>query len=446
MVCRMTVYFAEYAWCPDGLARDVRLTVTDGRFEAVTAGATLQPGDERLPGLVLPGFANTHSHAFHRALRGRTQAGGGSFWGWREQMYAVAARLDPDTYLALARATYAEMALAGISAVGEFHYLHHGPGGTPYADPNAMGRALLAAAAEAGLRITLLDTCYLAGAITPTGPTPLDGPQLRFGDGSAPAWAARVAAFGDPGPTALIGSAIHSVRAVPRDQLAVVAAADGGRPLHLHLSEQPAENEQCQLAYGVSPTRLLADAGVLSARTTAVHATHLSAADIAVLGASGTAISMCPSTERDLGDGIGPARALADAGCPIGLGSDQHAMIDLLGEAQALEADERLASGVRGRFSPAELVSALSPAGHRSLGWTDAGRLAPGARADLVAVRLDTVRTAGCDPGQVIYAAAAADIDAVIVDGRVVVADGRHRLGDVGALLADAIGAVTRPS
>src|SRR5580698_409908 len=166
----MSSYFAAYAWLPDGLARDVRITVSEaGRFTQIQSGDVPIDGDERLPGLVVAGFANTHSHAFHRALRGRTQAEGGTFWTWREQMYAVAGRLDPDSYLALARATYAEMALAGITCVGEFHYLHHGPGGTPYADPNEMGRALTEAAAQAGIRITLLDTCYLSGGLDATG-------------------------------------------------------------------------------------------------------------------------------------------------------------------------------------------------------------------------------------------------------------------------------------
>ena len=173
----MTRYWAAAAHLPDGLAADVTFEIADGRFTAVTPGTA--PGDaRRLPGVVLPGFANAHSHAFHRALRGRTHGGGGTFWTWREAMYAVAARLDPDSYLALAPAAYAEMALAGVTAVGEFHYLHHGPGGVPYADPNAMRAALRAAAADAGIRLTLLDTCYLAGGFD----TPLEGPQLRFGD------------------------------------------------------------------------------------------------------------------------------------------------------------------------------------------------------------------------------------------------------------------------
>ena len=179
--------------------------------------------------------------------------------------------------------------------------------------------------------------------------------------------------------------------------------------------------------------------GLLGPITTAVHATHLSADDIADLGRSATNVCMCPTTERDLADGIGPARALKDAGSPITLGSDQHAVIDLLEEARALEMDERLASLQRGRFGIDELVAALTADGQRSLGWGDAGRIAPGARADLATVRLDTPRTAGAQPQQAILAATASDVDTVIMDGRVVVDGGRHMLGDVGRLLAAAI-------
>ena len=355
-------------------------------------------------------------------------------------MYAVAARLDPDSYYELARAVFAEMVLAGVSSVGEFHYLHHGPGGAPYSDPNAMGAAVIHAAAEAGIRITLLDTCYLAGGLGPDGPLPLDEQQRHFGDRDAEAWAIRVAAL-EPAPQyARIGAAIHSVRAVPREQLPTVVAAARGTPLHVHVSEQPAENDQCRQAYGVSPTGLLSAAGALGPLSTAVHATHLSAEDICELGSSGTSVAMCPTTERDLADGIGPARALKDAGTPIILGSDQHAVVDLLEEARGLEMDERLASLRRGRFTIEELVAALTVDGQHSLGWTDAGRIEAGARADLTVLRLDTTRTAGAEPRQAILAATAADVHTVIVDGRVVVVDGRHRVGDVGRLLTEAIG------
>ncbi|HZB51736.1 MAG TPA: formimidoylglutamate deiminase [Mycobacteriales bacterium] len=432
----MSTYWAPYALLPGGPAADVTVLVEDGRFAAVTPG-TAPGGAERLPGVLLPGFANGHSHAFHRALRGRTHDGGGTFWTWRDRMYAVAARLDPDSYLALARAAYAEMALAGVTTVGEFHYLHHGPGGRPYADPNAMAEALRQAAADAGVRLTLLDACYLAGGLDARGHRPLAGVQERFGDGDADRWAARVAAL-RPSAGMRVGAAVHSVRAVPAAAVEVVAAATAG-PLHVHLSEQPAENDACQAYYAGTPTELLDRHGALGPRTTAVHATHLTAGDIATLGRSGTTACLCPTTERDLADGIGPARALADAGSPLALGSDQHAVIDLLEEARALEMHERLASGQRGRFAPAELLAALTR--HAAIGW-DAGRLAPGAPADLVAVALDSPRTAGCAPDQVLLAATAADVRTVLVGGEVVVRDGRHRLGDVGRLLRDAIGAV----
>ncbi|MDT4940797.1 MAG: hypothetical protein QOJ34_886, partial [Pseudonocardiales bacterium] len=181
-------WFTRHALLPSGPARDVRFEIAHGRFTSVVAD-TEPHGAQLLPGVVLPGFANGHSHAFHRALRGRTQGGGGTFWTWRERMYALAAGLDPDRYLALARATYAEMAMAGVTAVGEFHYVHHAPGGRPYADPNAMGEALRAAAADAGIRLTLLDTCYLAGGLDASGHLPLEARQRRFSDGTAAAWA-----------------------------------------------------------------------------------------------------------------------------------------------------------------------------------------------------------------------------------------------------------------
>ena len=431
----MTRWWAAYALLPSGLARNVTFEVAGGRFTAVNAASL--PGDAQvLPGVVLPGLANAHSHAFHRALRGRTHDGGGTFWTWRERMYAVASQLDPDSYLALATATYAEMALAGITTVGEFHYLHHAPGGASYDDPNAMGEALRHAAADAGIRLTLIDTCYLAGGLSSTGHSPLDATQLRFSDGDADRWIDRLAGLTESAGMR-VGVGIHSVRAVPRSQLGVVAAAAKGRPLHVHLSEQPAENKACQGFYGMTPTALLELEGVLGALTTVVHATHLTDRDIATLGASRTTVCFCPTTERDLADGIGPSRLLSVAGSPLSLGSDQHAVVDLFEEARAMEMHERLDSLQRGWFRPDELLSAATR--HESLGWGDAGRLEVGARADLVAVRLDSPRTAGSLPEHILMSATAADVDTVIVDGRTVVTGGRHLLGDVGSLLQKAI-------
>jgi formiminoglutamate deiminase len=433
----VTTFWCEHAWLDDGPVAGVRVTVDGGRIAAVQV-ADAAPGDRRLPGLVLPGFANAHSHAFHRALRGRTHDSGGTFWTWRERMYAVASRLDPDSYLSLARATYAEMALAGVTCVGEFHYLHHARGGHRYADANAMGEALIEAARDAGVRLTLLDTCYLAGGLDAGGHRELDAVQMRFADVDADDWAARVS-FLSERPGVRIGAAVHSVRAVPAEQLGQVAAAAGGRPLHAHVSEQPAENDAARAFYGRTPVALLRDRGVLGPDTTAVHATHLTGDDVSALGATGTSVCACPSTEADLADGVGPFRRLRDAGSPLCLGSDQHAQTDLLAEARLMEAGERLTTGERGRFRPVELVDALTGDAHRALGWPDAGRIGLGQRADLVAVRLDSTRTAGSAPAQLVMTAGAADVQTVVVDGRVVVSDGQHVLGDVGRLLAAAI-------
>ena len=438
-----SLYHAEHAWLGPALASDVLIEVADGRFAAVTPQVRpAPPGAVRLPGLTLPGLANTHSHAFHRALRGRTHAGRGTFWTWRRQMYALAARLDPISYLALARATYAEMAQAGVTCVGEFHYLHHAPGGAPYADPNEMGAALVTAAHLAGIRITLLDTCYLSSNVDGAE---LEAGQRRFGDGDAAGWAARVDAIRVEGEHTKLGAAIHSVRAVPADQIPTVVewAGDREAPLHLHLSEQRAENAACLARYQRTPTALLADLGALGPRTTAVHATHLTDTDRSLLGDTDTGVCLCPTTERDLADGVGPARALADAGCPLCLGSDSHAVIDLLEEARAMELDERLRSEQRGHFAVDELLRAATVAGHRALGWDDAGTIAPGARADLVTVRLDSARTAGVDPAGAVFAATAADVRQVVVDGRVIVSDGEHTGTNVSMALRKAIGAVT---
>jgi formiminoglutamate deiminase len=299
-----------------------------------------------------------------------------------------------------------------------------------------MAEALRYAAHDAGVRLTLLDACYLSGGLTAEGHQPLDPVQQRFSDGTASRWAERVAPL-PPDAAMRVGAAIHSVRAVPREQLTEVAGALPAAPLHAHLSEQRAENEAALGYYGVGPTELLAEAGALGPRTTVVHATV--APDVSRLGATGTAVCLCPTTERDLADGIAPARGLADHGSPLCLGSDEHAVVDLLEEARALEMHERLLSRQRGAFRPAELVEAMTAAGHAALGWPEAGRIAVGAPADLTAVRLDTVRTAGSLPDQVVLAASAADVHTVVVGGRTVVRDGTHVLGDVGRLLSDAI-------
>ncbi|MGX9787172.1 formimidoylglutamate deiminase [Mycobacterium sp. MMS18-G62] len=437
-----STWWCEHAWLGGQTVQaGVLISVADGRITSIRSGTAFEPPSHRLDGLVIPGLANAHSHAFHRALRGRTQRDRGSFWTWRDLMYRAANRLDPDRYRALARAVYAEMAMAGITSVGEFHYLHHDVGGRRYADPNAMGHALIEGAADAGVRLTLLDTCYLSSA--PDG-TPLHaGAQQRFGDGSGADWAQRVEALRQQvqSPRVLIGAALHSVRGVPVEDMPAVVewAAVNQTPLHVHSSEQKAEIEQCMAVYGRTPTAVLRDAGALGPRTTAVHATHLTGEDIADLHATATGVCFCPTTERDLGDGIGPAPALVDGS--FSLGSDSHAVIDMFEEARAVELDERLASQERGVIDAARLLHAATGDGQRALGWTDAGQLATGQRADFVAVDMNSVRTAG---GQVtaetvVFAASAGDVTDVVVDGTVVVADRRHVRVDTAAELSSAI-------
>ncbi|MFD3922649.1 formimidoylglutamate deiminase [Streptomyces sp. NPDC058595] len=451
----VTTYWLEHAWLGTHVEPGVSVTVADGRITGVRTGDdTPPPGATVLRGITLPGLANTHSHAFHRALRGKVQVGSGTFWTWREMMYRAAARLTPDNYHALARAVYAEMALAGITSVGEFHYLHHAPGGTPYDDPNAMGEALIAAAADAGIRITLLDTAYLSSGISKRrGGKPPDRHQVRFSDGTAHAWAERVsdlaARYAKDDDLVRIGAAIHSVRAVPAEQLSTVAEWAEARqaPLHVHLSEQTAENDACLATHGRTPAALLADHGVLGPRTTGVHNTHLTDDDITLLGSTRTGTCMCPTTERDLADGIGPAARLQQAGSPLSLGSDSHAVIDILEEARALELNERLRSRTRGHWTAAALVTAATADGHAALGRPEGGRIERGALADLVTVALDSVRTVGQVPRlgaeTAVFAATAADVRHTVVAGRHLVRDGAHTLiPDVPEALARSIAAV----
>ena len=422
---------------------DVLIDIVDGRFTSITPGSAQGPAT-RLAGITLPGLANAHSHAFHRALRSRTQADRGTFWTWRDLMYRAADRLEPDTYYRLARAVFGEMVLAGVSCVGEFHYVHHQNDGTAYKDPNEMGLAMLAAADAAGIRITLLDTLYLHGGLDGQGYSPPEGTQRRFSDHSVDRWIERVDGL-HAADTHRIGAAIHSVRAVAPSDMSVVAqwAVHRDRPVHCHISEQPGENAACQAFHGSSPTCVVHDAGLLSSHFTAVHATHLDAHDVAALARSGSTVVMCPTTERDLGDGIGPSRQFVESQTPIALGSDSHAVIDMFDEARAVELHERLRSQERGVHSAAELLDMATINGHRSLGWTDAGAIAVGNRADLVTVDLNSVRTAGTAGAEgiesAVFAATASDVLNVFVDGRCVVADDAHTGFDVAAELSATI-------
>jgi len=447
---------AEHAWlgANPGMAAGVLIGVEGDRIASLETGVTqLPPGATRLSGVTLPGLVNAHSHAFHRALRGGSETGRGDFWTWREMMYSVAGVLTPDSYLELATAVYAEMALSGITSVGEFHYLHHDKEGTPYADPNAMGLALATAARRAGIRITLIDTCYLQAGLDGRE---LEGTQKRFGDAGPEAWAARVERLLGDAPASgegqfRVGVAVHSVRALDRPGMRTVAAfaARHRVPLHVHLSEQRRENEDCLAVHGCTPTTLLSEEAVLTSHTTAVHATHLDPHDITLLGSDEVAVCACPTTERDLADGVGPFSDLRDAGSPLCIGTDSHAMIDPFEEMRGIELNERLVANKRGLHQAPALLDAGSYGGARAIGWSDAGQIALGSLADLVTVDLGSIRLAGARAGaragavntlaeQIVFAATASDVRQLIVGGQVVVEDGHH------VDLPDATGALER--
>ncbi|NKX53397.1 formimidoylglutamate deiminase [Arthrobacter mobilis] len=444
----MSAVWCEAAWLPGrGVVDRVRAEVNAaGIVTSVRSGVPAREADLHVEGVAFPAAANAHSHAFHRVLRGRTHAMGvGSFWTWRQQMYQAAGALTPELYEELATAVFAEMVVTGWTSVAEFHYVHHRPDGTPYAGEDgrhAMELALARAAVNARIRLTLLDTCYLAGGIG----QPLSAEQARFGDAGPEAWLERLQSLREEvarrfSPDEVtVAAALHSVRAVPAEAFEVIARdLPAELPLHIHLSEQPAENEACVQATGMTPTGLLHRHGLVTPRLSAVHATHLAEADIAILGAGHTTVVMCPTTEADLGDGIGPAAALRDAGARIALGTDQHAVVDPWLEMRALEHGERLGSGQRGWFPPDALHTAVSDAGAAAQGRRPPG-LAPGRYCDLMAVDPASLRTVGSRRDQLALTATAQDVGTVVVGGRLAARKGIHAtLGDPARLLATAL-------
>lgn len=405
------LWHAEQAWL-GYRAEDVLIEVEAGRIKSVTAGSAAPAGAVRLSGWTIPGMANVHSHAFQHSLRGITESGGGDFWEWRYQMYRAADRWgDTTDYFKFSRFVFREMLEAGITAVGEFHYLH--------ALGNGLGEALTAAAKQEGLRITLLDACYLRGGMDGR---PLDDVQKTFSDGDADHWAERVDALKDD-EGVRIGAAIHSVRAVDPASMRAVAAWARKRnaPLHIHLAEQPAEVDECLAAEGCTPTQLLDREGILGPDLTVVHAVHVDDDDVSLLGAEKVSICACSTTERDLGDRVGPLRALADAGCRITVGSDSNAVIDPLEEARGLELDQRRATGRRVLHQPEDLFRAATIDGMKALGW-NAGALRPGMLADFVTIRYQPpVTWRGLDLDYLVFCCSARDVTNVVVGGKTVV-------------------------
>lgn len=389
-----------------------------------------------LPGRALvPGFVNAHSHAFQRLARGRTQSRpvgreAADFWSWREAMYDIALSLSADEVYDVSRFCFLEMLRTGITTVGEFHYLHHQPDGTPYADPNELAHQVIAAARDVGIRIALLNVCYATGGIG----QPLEDRQRRFRASSLDAFLRRTADLREhAGGLVTVGVAPHSVRAVPRDWLAPLRdwAVENDAPIHMHVSERTAEVAASVAAYGLRPVELLAEDGLLDGRFTAVHATHIDDGEVGLLGGAGATVCACPTTERDLGDGFLRGLDLLEAGADIALGTDSHTALDFLAEMRLVEYHERLARlervvitdriGRRGRARRREaegggegdgerhgqegdrhrvaprLLDMATAAGARSLGL-EAGSIEAGRLADLVAIDLDHHSLAGWSP------------------------------------------------
>jgi formiminoglutamate deiminase len=441
------VFWAEYAWLGGAaqpqvndtgvLAESVAITIEAGRITDIAVDVPDVPvGATPLAGLTLPGLANTHSHAFHRLIRGAEpvhQTNADSFWSWRDQMYEAANGLTPESYGRLAADVFTEMVQAGYTTVGEFHYVHHERDGRPYNDPHAMELAVVEAAQSAGIRMTLLDTCYLRAGFNKKT---VDEAQLRFSDGTVEEWEARVEGLARTlrgRSTIRLGGAIHSMRAVSPDDAAMVVRWAGSRqlPLHMHLSEQPMENQQAKRYEHATPTELIMRSGAmqLDAAFCVVHATHLLPSDIKSLGARQTFVSCCPTTERVLADGITPTKALVEAGARLCVGSDSQSIIDPFEELRAVEMHQRLVTGVRGTHSVASLLAAASTNGYNALGWENGGAIAVGYLADFVTVattgdRLRNAATATL-PSAVVLGANGDDVHHVVINGEVVVRDGR---------------------
>jgi formimidoylglutamate deiminase len=435
---------------PEALFRHGQLRF--GETLAVDAQGTIvahAPSDAtrvRLPGKVLlPGLVNGHSHAFQRVLRARTEvmsasASGDDFWSWREAMYAAATSLDPEGVFVVSRQAFLEMALAGITTVGEFHYLHHQPDGTPYVDEHELALQVLRAANEVGLRIALLRVAY-ARAGFGVAPNPR---QRRFLDPDVETCLRRTSELKArvEGPLVTVGLAPHSVRAVPRSWLEAMHAWRG--PLHAHVSEQPAEIAASLKEHGRRPVQLFDDLGLLGPRFTGVHAIHLDAEEVQRLGATGSTVCACPSTERNLGDGVVRADELLSAGVTVSLGTDSQAHVDLLDDARQLEGHLRLLRLRRNVLTPAtgdrsglaaRLLECATVSGARSLG-VKTGLLEPGHPADFVTLRRDGPALAGLDDesllsGVVLAGAPVAD---VAVAGRFIVRDGVHALAQTATL------------
>jgi formimidoylglutamate deiminase len=399
----------------------------------------------RLPGkALLPGMVNAHSHSFQRLIRGRSEnraSNGDTFWSWREAMYRAAATLSPEEIYAVARMAFLEMVRAGITTVGEFHYVHRTPEGEPYDDPNLLAKQVVDAALSVGMRIGLLRSAYQrAGYGLPPHPG-----QRRFYETTeeylrnAEAlehWLEHLHA--PDAPDAWLGVAPHSIRAVPLPELKEIArwAEERKLPLHMHVAEQPGELRACEAEYGKTPVALLAEQGLLSPRFVAVHGIHTTESEVRSMGEAGAVICSCPTTERNLGDGIVDARRAAELEVRFAFGTDSQAQIELLEDARALDYHLRMVTGERavldgisGRDMSQRLFHYASEGGAAAVGL-DGGTLAVGMPADFFTVDLNDLSIAGSGPEDllalIVFGMAKSAVADVAVGGRLRVQDGEH--------------------
>jgi len=422
------------ALLPGGVASGVTITIgADGLIAAVTSDDG--QGAEKVGGLALPGMANVHSHAHQRAIAGLTERSGAdddSFWTWRDAMYRFALKMNPDEFQAIATQAYIEMVKAGFTAVGEFHYLHHQPDGTPYSNPAEMGLRCLAAAEASGLAITLLPTLYMQGGFGGAPPQP---GQRRFIN-SLDSFHSLNAALPRPAGRMVHGISLHSLRAVSIVALKEALAAFTTGPVHLHIAEQTREVEECLAATGRRPVELLLDHVELTGRWCLIHATNLTLTETSNLTRSAAPIGLCPITEANLGDGIFPAREHCRSGGAIAIGTDSNVEITVAGELRLLEYSQRLQHRARNvlaggphRSTGRTLYEAAASGGATALAQP-MGALVVGNAADIVILDLDHPALIGREREDIIdsfiFAGGNAAVRDVFVSGRQVVSEGHH--------------------
>jgi formimidoylglutamate deiminase len=435
----MKVLHAPEALLPSGWARDVRIEVDDAGCIASVTPQTQVTGAARLRGPVLPGLSDLHCHAFQRAMAGlaeRRAVSGDTFWTWREVMYGFVSRLTPEDVEAIAAQLYVELLKGGFTSVCEFHYLHHDPDGRPYANPAEISERLIAAAASAGIALTLLPVLYMTSDFGGKPPTP---GQRRF-LGTPDSIVAMIDKLSAAHPEVRFGLAPHSLRAVPSDALAeavrALDAIDPAAPIHIHAAEQEKEVVDCVAWSGRRPVEWLLDRQRLSPRWCVVHATHLTEVETDALAASGAIAGLCPTTEANLGDGLFPLARYLERGGSLGVGSDANVSVSAIEELRMLEYGQRLAHR---RRSIAATASSPSPgttlyraalAGGASASGRPTGGVAPAQRADLVVLDPDAPfligRAGDTLLDALVFGGNANLIRDVYVGGRQVVVDGRH--------------------